>query len=147
MKCPSCGYEEKYDAKVCSFCSALLQPDEEEADENHGKGPGLSPRSVEKMKKEEEAKQLEFALAGEVLAEEVAADIFLILTNVNIAKLDHGKPTERTVKKMTTFRLRSTSKASSRQGAFGPSWGRVSSSCKISGKQPSSPLWRWPSMR
>jgi hypothetical protein len=74
MKCPSCGYEEKYDAKVCSFCSAPLQPDEEEADEDHGKGPGLSPRSGEAMKKEEEAKQLLEKMWREKEAKEKATE-------------------------------------------------------------------------
>ena len=45
-------------------------------------------------------------LAGEVLAEEVEADIFLILTDVDSAKLDYGKPTERDVRKMTVSQAR-----------------------------------------
>ena len=45
-------------------------------------------------------------LAGEVLAEEVDADIFLILTDVDSAKLDYGKSTERPVKEMTVSQAR-----------------------------------------
>ena len=45
-------------------------------------------------------------LAGEVLAEEVDADILLILTDVDSAKLDYGKPTERPVRQMTTSQAR-----------------------------------------
>lgn len=40
-------------------------------------------------------------LAGEILAEEVGADIFLILTDVDCVKLDYGKPTERPIRRMT----------------------------------------------
>jgi len=40
-------------------------------------------------------------LAGEVLAEDVDADIFLILTDVDGAKLDYGKPTQREIRHMT----------------------------------------------
>jgi len=39
--------------------------------------------------------------AGSVLAKEVGAEIFLILTDVDRAKLDYGKPNERPVNKMT----------------------------------------------
>ena len=39
--------------------------------------------------------------AGSVLAKEVDADIFLVLTDVDCAKLDYGKPDERPVNKMT----------------------------------------------
>ena len=39
--------------------------------------------------------------AGSVLGKEVGADIFLILTDVDCAKLDYGKPGERPVHKMT----------------------------------------------
>ena len=39
--------------------------------------------------------------AGGVLAKEVGADIYLILTDVECAKLDYGKPTERDVNVMT----------------------------------------------
>jgi len=39
--------------------------------------------------------------AGGVLAKEVGADILLILTDVECAKLDYGKPTERDISKMT----------------------------------------------
>ena len=58
MKCPSCGYEEKYDAKVCSFCSTLLQPDEEEPHGNQGDVRELPPHVLEKMRKEKAAQQL-----------------------------------------------------------------------------------------
>ncbi len=40
-------------------------------------------------------------LAGEILAEEVGADVFLILTDVESVKLDYGKPSERTIRRMT----------------------------------------------
>ncbi len=40
-------------------------------------------------------------LAGEVLAEEVGADIFLILTDVDCVRLDYGKPSERPIRRMT----------------------------------------------
>lgn len=40
-------------------------------------------------------------LAGEILAEDVGADIFLILTDVDCVKLDYGKPSERPIKRMT----------------------------------------------
>jgi len=40
--------------------------------------------------------------AGSVLAKEVNADVFLILTDVDCAKLDYGKPDERPVSVMTT---------------------------------------------
>ncbi|MEM4726998.1 MAG: carbamate kinase [Candidatus Bathyarchaeia archaeon] len=40
-------------------------------------------------------------LAGEILAEEVGADIFLILTDVDCVKLDYGKPSERPIRRMT----------------------------------------------
>jgi carbamate kinase len=39
--------------------------------------------------------------AGSVLAKEVDADIFLVLTDVDCAKLDYGKPGERPIKRMT----------------------------------------------
>lgn len=39
--------------------------------------------------------------AGGVLAKEVDADIFLILTDVDCVKLDYGKPTERDIHEMT----------------------------------------------
>jgi carbamate kinase len=39
--------------------------------------------------------------AGSVLAKEVDADIFLVLTDVDCAKLDYGKPDERPIKRMT----------------------------------------------
>ena len=40
-------------------------------------------------------------LAGERLAEVIDADEFLILTDVEVAKLDYGKPSERPIHKMT----------------------------------------------
>jgi carbamate kinase len=40
-------------------------------------------------------------LAGEILAEEVGADTFLILTDVECVKLDYGKPSERPIYRMT----------------------------------------------
>lgn len=40
--------------------------------------------------------------AGGVLAKEVGANIFLILTDVDCAKLDYGKPDERPIHHMTT---------------------------------------------
>jgi len=45
-------------------------------------------------------------LAGEVLAEDVDADILLVLTDVDSAKLDYGKPTERAIKRMTASQAR-----------------------------------------
>ncbi len=39
--------------------------------------------------------------AGSVLAKEVGSDIFLVLTDVDCAKLDYGKPDERPVARMT----------------------------------------------
>ncbi len=39
--------------------------------------------------------------AGSVLAKEVGSDIFLVLTDVDCAKLDYGKPDERPVERMT----------------------------------------------
>jgi len=39
--------------------------------------------------------------AGSVLAKEVDAEIFLVLTDVDCAKLDYGKPGERPVERMT----------------------------------------------
>lgn len=40
--------------------------------------------------------------AGGVLAEEVGVDIFLVLTDIDSAKLDYGKPTERPIDRMTS---------------------------------------------
>jgi carbamate kinase len=40
--------------------------------------------------------------AGEVLAEAVGADIFLILTDVDSVMLDYGRPTERPIERMTS---------------------------------------------
>jgi carbamate kinase len=54
--------------------------------------------------------------AGGVLADEVGADIFLILTDVDSARLDYGKPTERPIKRMTSTRAR----AYSEEGHFLP---------------------------
>jgi len=44
--------------------------------------------------------------AGSVLAKEVDADIFLVLTDVDCAKLDYGKPEERPVERMTPAEAR-----------------------------------------
>jgi carbamate kinase len=44
--------------------------------------------------------------AGSVLAKEVGADVFLILTDVDCAKLDYGKSNERPVKRMTLIEAR-----------------------------------------
>jgi carbamate kinase len=44
--------------------------------------------------------------AGEVLAEDVGADVLLILTDVDSAKLDYGKPDERPIKRMTVSEAR-----------------------------------------
>jgi carbamate kinase len=44
--------------------------------------------------------------AGSVLAKEVDADIFLILTDVDCVKLDYGKPDERSLRKMTIAEAR-----------------------------------------
>jgi carbamate kinase len=44
--------------------------------------------------------------AGGVLAEEVGADIFLILTDVDSARLDYGKPAERPISRMTSSQAR-----------------------------------------
>jgi carbamate kinase len=54
--------------------------------------------------------------AGEVLAEEVGADILMILTDVDYVKLDYGKPNERTIREMTT----SQAKKYSEEGHFLP---------------------------
>lgn len=45
-------------------------------------------------------------LACEVLAEDVDTDVFLILTDVDSAKLDYGRPTERAVRQMTASQAR-----------------------------------------
>lgn len=45
-------------------------------------------------------------LAGEVLAEEVDADILLILTDVDSVKLDYGRPTERPIRQMNVSQAR-----------------------------------------
>ncbi len=44
--------------------------------------------------------------AGGVLAEEVGANIFLVLTDVDSARLDYGKPAERPISRMTTSQAR-----------------------------------------
>ncbi len=44
--------------------------------------------------------------AGGVLAEEVEADIFLILTDIDSAMLDYGKPAERPIDKMTSSKAK-----------------------------------------
>lgn len=54
--------------------------------------------------------------AGGVLAEEVGADIFLILTDVDSARLNYGKPDEESIDEMTTTQ----SKAYSDEGHFLP---------------------------
>ena len=54
--------------------------------------------------------------AGGVLADEVGADIFLILTDVDSARLDYGKPTERPIDRMTATQA----KAYSEEGHFLP---------------------------
>jgi carbamate kinase len=54
--------------------------------------------------------------AGEVLAEEVGADILMILTDVDYVKLNYGKPNERTIREMTT----SQAKKYSEEGHFLP---------------------------
>jgi carbamate kinase len=54
--------------------------------------------------------------AGGVLADEVGADIFLILTDVDSARLDYGKPTERPIERMTSTQA----KAYSEEGHFLP---------------------------
>ncbi|MFQ6052911.1 MAG: carbamate kinase [Candidatus Bathyarchaeia archaeon] len=55
-------------------------------------------------------------LAGAVLAEEVDADILLILTDVDGVKLDYGRPTERAITHVTADRAR----AYMREGHFPP---------------------------
>jgi carbamate kinase len=55
-------------------------------------------------------------LAGEVLAEEVKADILLVLTDVDGAKLDYGKPTQRDVRSMNV----SEAKKYLEEGQFPP---------------------------
>jgi len=45
-------------------------------------------------------------LAGERLAEEVNADVFMILTDVNGAAINYGKPDERWLEKVTVEELR-----------------------------------------
>ena len=47
--------------------------------------------------------------AGGVLADEVGADIFLILTDVDSARLDYGKPTETPIDRMTSTQARAYS--------------------------------------
>ena len=54
--------------------------------------------------------------AGGVLAEEVGADIFLILTDVDSALLNYGKPAEKSIDKMTI----ALAKAYSEEGHFLP---------------------------
>ncbi|UCD44450.1 MAG: carbamate kinase [Candidatus Bathyarchaeota archaeon] len=44
--------------------------------------------------------------AGEVLAEDVGANVLLILTDVDSAKLDYGKPDERPIERMTISEAR-----------------------------------------
>ena len=54
--------------------------------------------------------------AGEVLAEEVGADVLMILTDVDCVKLDYGKPSERAIGAMTA----SQAKKYSEEGHFLP---------------------------
>jgi len=59
--------------------------------------------------------------AGEVLAEEVGADILLILTDVDSAKLDYGKPDERPIERMTVSEARRySSEGHFLPGSMGP---------------------------
>lgn len=55
-------------------------------------------------------------MAGEVLAEEVDADILLVLTDVDSAKLNLGKPNEQPIKEMMAFMARGYLK----EGQFPP---------------------------
>jgi len=55
-------------------------------------------------------------LAGEKLAEEVEADVLLILTDVEGAMLDYGKPTQRLIRRMTL----EEAKAYMAEGQFPP---------------------------
>ena len=55
-------------------------------------------------------------MAGEVLAEEVDADIFLILTDVESVKLNLGKPNEQPIRQMMAFMARGYLK----EGQFPP---------------------------
>ncbi len=54
--------------------------------------------------------------AGEILAEDVGAGIFLILTDVDSVKLDYGKPTEKPIQRMTVEKARTYA----REGHFLP---------------------------
>jgi len=55
-------------------------------------------------------------MAGEILAEEVDADILLVLTDVDSAKLNLGKPNEQPIKEMMAFMARGYMK----EGQFPP---------------------------
>ncbi|NJD98511.1 carbamate kinase [Thermococcus sp. LS1] len=60
-------------------------------------------------------------LAGEKLAEEVNADIFMILTDVNGAAINYGKPDERWLEKVTVEELkRYYNEGHFKKGSMGP---------------------------
>lgn len=60
-------------------------------------------------------------LAGEKLAEEVNADVFMILTDVNGAAINFGKPDERWLGKVTVEELRRYyEEGHFRKGSMGP---------------------------
>ena len=60
-------------------------------------------------------------LAGERLAEEVNADVFMILTDVNGAAINYGKPTERWLREVTAEELRKYyEEGHFRKGSMGP---------------------------
>ncbi|WP_297067831.1 carbamate kinase [Thermococcus sp.] len=60
-------------------------------------------------------------LAGERLAEEVNADVFMILTDVNGAAINYGKPTERWLGEVTAEELRKYyEEGHFRKGSMGP---------------------------
>ncbi|NJE85309.1 carbamate kinase [Thermococcus sp. CX2] len=60
-------------------------------------------------------------LAGEKLAEEVNADIFMILTDVNGAAINYGKPDERWLEKVTVEELkRYYDEGHFKKGSMGP---------------------------
>jgi len=60
-------------------------------------------------------------LAGEKLAEEVKADIFMILTDVNGAAINYGKPSERWLEKVTVEELKKYyEEGHFRKGSMGP---------------------------
>ncbi|WP_297500620.1 carbamate kinase [Thermococcus sp.] len=60
-------------------------------------------------------------LAGEKLAEEVKADIFMILTDVNGAAINYGKPNERWLREVTVEELRHYyNEGHFKKGSMGP---------------------------